>query len=125
NVAVAKLNDSEKPIVLICWGSVSITNGIIAPLYRPKKSEYQSSTSSSREKLGALVSHAIVGYAVRIQRMGIRMRREGRPILSETAPPTGTQTKLEIPTHSVTTKALVSLRCSASRPNVGVYAVIR
>ncbi len=44
---------------------------------------------------------------------------------SDSEPITGSQKRLEAPTHSVTIMLSNSDMCSTFRPKVGVYAVIR
>ncbi len=42
-----------------------------------------------------------------------------RPILSESAPPIGSHTKFDTPTHSVTSRLSAVLRCRTVLPKVG------
>src|SRR5262249_49773884 len=60
-LAVARLKAREKRAVRTAGGIISARNGIIAPLYIPKKNENHSSTISSLPKLGAATSHSIAG----------------------------------------------------------------
>ena len=82
--------------------------------------ENQSSTRSKRIVVGLPTSQAIAGYAVSNVATVKKMSRGRRPILSEMAPPIGSQMKFERPTKNVTSRLWRLLKAGPSRPNVGV-----
>ena len=65
-IGVARLNATEKPVVLFSGGIISARHGIIAPLLRPKRMDSHNSTIGRRTVEGLLTSHSIAGYEVTI-----------------------------------------------------------
>src|SRR6516165_7471864 len=83
------------------------------------------STASKRANEGADTSHAKAGYADTIISNVNKISSGLRPIRSDAAPITGSQNRLDMPTHIVTIRLSMLLSLSTSRPNVGVSAVMK
>jgi len=76
----------------------------------PKIIENHSAAASRRAKDGALTNHSRTGYGVSSAMVENKRSNGRRPTLSDKAPITGSQQKLEMPTSSVTSMLEVILR---------------
>ena len=77
-----------------------------------------------KDRTGILAGHRSPGrhfrtYAV-ISASPVQVSSTGRlPMRSDTAPMTGSSTRFDAPTHSVTVSALAAARCRTELPKVG------